>query len=65
MKQRYILTEPSDTNHRATDEYYNELDNGGWLAKSKRLQARRWHKLRNENRDNIYHFSHKIRGMQS
>ena len=65
MKQQYIFTEPSNTSGLATDEYYDELNNGDWLVKSRRLQARRWHKIRNENRHNIYHFSHRIRGMQS
>lgn len=65
MKQRHILTEPSDQSDRATDEYYDELASDDWLAKSRRLQARRWHKIRSESRHGGHHYSHKGRGIRS
>lgn len=47
LKKYYILTQPTRLSDLALEDM-DEDDNFAWLEKSRRLQARRWHKLKNQ-----------------
>jgi hypothetical protein len=49
MKKYYILTRPVKLSDMSFDEIDSEYDDDGdWREKSRRLQARRWRKIRHQ-----------------
>jgi len=62
MKQHKLSpSRPLVANDPLADDY-NDEPNDSWLAKSRRLQARRWRKImKNEIRHNTHHFDHRVR----
>ena len=48
MKHYYILSRPVRLSDMSLDEVDEEFDNESWREKSRRLQARRWRKIRHQ-----------------
>jgi hypothetical protein len=49
VKRYYILTRPAKLSDMSIDEIDDQYDdNFGWREKSRRLQARRWRKIRHQ-----------------
>ena len=58
MSRLHILTRPIQLHELTFDELYEEASKD-WRKKAERLQARRWHHLRNQSRSN-----HKLNQMR-
>lgn len=48
LKKYYILTRPTKLSEMSFDEIDSEYDGQDWREKSRRLQARRWRKIRHQ-----------------
>ena len=48
LKKYYILTRPTKLSEMSFDEIDSEYDDEDWREKSRRLQARRWRKIRHQ-----------------
>ncbi|HET7827608.1 MAG TPA: hypothetical protein VFK97_01965 [Candidatus Saccharimonadales bacterium] len=48
IKKYYILTRPVKLSDMSFDEIDGEYDDEDWREKSRRLQARRWRKIRHQ-----------------
>ncbi len=48
LKKYYILTRPTKLSEMSFDEIDSEYDDQDWREKSRRLQARRWRKIRHQ-----------------
>lgn len=48
VKKNYILTRPARLSEMSFDEIDSEYNDEDWREKSRRLQARRWRKIRHQ-----------------
>lgn len=48
VRKYYILTRPVRLSEMSFDEIDDEFDDDSWREKSRRLQARRWRKIRHQ-----------------
>lgn len=48
VKKYYILTRPMKLSEMSFDEIDTEYDDEDWREKSRRMQARRWRKIRHQ-----------------
>jgi hypothetical protein len=48
VNKYYILTRPAKLSELPIDEIEDAYDNDSWRDKSRRLQARRWRKIRRQ-----------------